>query len=147
MRALFPAPRRCRAPGCSAASPTRRTGAGGVFPEPPAAGGGGLEVRAPTQAPPPRGSTSRSPQGRPAQSESSSPPHLKFGAEETPVQPLPHWLAWGTQPSFSSGRGCSTQRGWGSTATAPPPSTGVAAEPRLPRRTGVGGTRSIPLGQ
>lgn len=42
MRALLPAPRRCRAPGCFAASPTRRTGAGGVFPEPPAAGGGGV---------------------------------------------------------------------------------------------------------
>ncbi|KAK2086381.1 hypothetical protein P7K49_035806 [Saguinus oedipus] len=47
VRAPLPAPRRCRAPVCSVASPTRRTGAGGVSLNRQRPEGEGCEVSAP----------------------------------------------------------------------------------------------------
>lgn len=129
MRALFPAPRRCRAPGCSAASPTRRTGAGGVFPEPPAAGGGGLEVRAPTQAPPPRGQPLGARRGDRRSPSRARLPTLSLERRRRPYSPFPIGLRGGLNP-LSPADGGALRKGGG--AVLPRPRLRPPGSPQSP---------------
>lgn len=128
MRALFPAPRRCRAPG-SAASPTRRTGAGGVFPEPPAAGGGGLEVRAPTQAPPPRGQPLGARRGDRRSPSRARLPTLSLERRRRPYSPFPIGLRGGLNP-LSPADGGALRKGGG--AVLPRPRLRPPGSPQSP---------------
>lgn len=137
VRAPLPAPRCCRAPVCSAASPTHRTGAGGVSLNRQRRRGRGVKSA------PPRGPTSSGPSPWSQRWEAGglelhSPPSARRGGG-TRIAPSPRdWRGGGgPEPFFSSGRGCSRQRGRGSTPNrprvcpsgslqAPPPGSGRA---------------------
>lgn len=137
VRAPLPYPRRCRAPVCSAASPTRRTGAGGVFPNRQGQRGRGVKS-APPSRPHLLGAGPSKPFGETGRLALGPPASMRRGASTvSPLRPAP--CVWvGALALLLQRTACSTQRGRGSSAARPRLRPRGRCRPRLPDRAWAG---------